>query len=82
MQRQEEDFTEMIQNIKEREAHKFETEKSIFETCLLEKDEELSKVKQQLEYLSTIVSFLQVGEDKKPMVESVELDEMYPHDRS
>lgn len=66
LKRQEADFTEMVSRIKEREATKFTTEKGIFSRCLREKEEELEQVTRQLGCLSTIISYMQMGEEMQP----------------
>jgi hypothetical protein len=49
--------------VKEKEKIKFETERGIFTRCLKERDTEVEKLKQEVYYLSTIISYIKTGDD-------------------
>lgn len=49
--------------LRERERVRFEVERSIFASCLKERDGEIEKLRQEVYYLSTIISYIRTGED-------------------
>lgn len=52
-----------MEMLKEKERVRFEAERTIFTSCLKEKDLEIEKLKQEVYYLSTIISYIKTGED-------------------
>lgn len=63
LQLQEEKYRSSVEILKERENLRFETEKTIFKRALSEKDEEIEKLTHEIQYLSTILSYLKTGDD-------------------
>jgi hypothetical protein len=59
----EESHQAAVELLRERERVRFEAERGIFAGCLREKDGEIERLKQEVYYLSTIISYIKTGED-------------------
>lgn len=64
LQKEKQEHQQEMNLLREKERVKFETERAIFVQSLHEKDVQIDKLSSQLKYVTTLISYIKMGDDQ------------------